>query len=160
MTKRTQKATKLLIFLTILQISLAQINFFDDEPERIPKNKTVLQAEYKDCNQALATGRQNCIEKSSCCYFESYVDEFEEWIPQCFSIDVFLNYTIGNESAYLKRIGVSNFHSRVRNSSFCEIIDFDPKIKKVKNCQCLLNWSTQLKFLVVLLSVFVVYLKE
>jgi hypothetical protein len=113
---------------------------YDDNGKKIvPKTKKKLKEEYKNCNLAMSQGQKACITKPECCYFESYDELYDEHTPKCVSLDAYVRYTIKNPVKYMKTVGVSNFHNRVSMNTFCEIIDYDPKIPKVRRCRCKLN---------------------
>jgi hypothetical protein len=101
-----------------------------------------LKTEYKNCNLAATEGQTACVSKAECCYFESYDELYDEHTPKCISLDTYIRLTIKNPVKYLKTVGVSNFHNRVSMNTFCEIIDYDPKIPKVRRCRCKLNQKT------------------
>ena len=87
----------------------------------------------------LTSGRVKCVQNPNCCYWQQYEDLYETHVSKCQSIDVFINYTVVNQTAYLKRLGLTNYYNRLSNRSFCEIITSDPDRQDVRSCQCLVS---------------------
>ena len=114
----------------------------DDDIERRKLNETELIEQSKSCSSHLWTGKDACIASPNCCFFEEYVPLYDEHQPRCIGVDVYIKYYVGGygkniEKPYLNKIGVGRFHTRVRESSFCEIVDYDPHFQKIRKCQCL-----------------------
>jgi hypothetical protein len=118
---------------------------YDDNGEKmIPKTEKVLREEHKKCNRVATFGQEDCIRTPECCYFESYETLYDEHTPKCVSLDAYVRYTIRNPIKYMKDVGVSNFHNRISMNTFCEIIDYDTKIPKVRNCRCKMSQKARL----------------
>ena len=113
---------------------------YDDEGNKvIPKTEAVLKEEYKKCNKALPEGMNICVAIEECCYFKSYDPLVDEETNKCVSLDAYVRYTIRNPEKYLQNLGVSRFHNRISMNTFCEVLEYDSKITKLRNCGCRRN---------------------
>ena len=64
----------------------------------------VLQSESRGCNEHILKGKASCVASPNCCYYEAYIEEYEEHNNFCVGLNNFIQLHAVNVPEYLKSI--------------------------------------------------------
>ena len=101
-----------LLSLALLLLALSELSLCTGDQPTSQKSKIsmeVLQNESRGCNEHILKGKSSCISKPNCCYYESYIDEYEEHNNFCVGLNNFIQLHAKNVPEYLKSINEQGF---------------------------------------------------